>query len=231
MLTIFLLAFRESFEAWVVAGVIITYLKTTKRLNLLPAAYSGVLAGIISSLIAGIIIFSRAHELSEYNQNIIEGAMTFLATALIAYFVVWISRNKGLSNHIKNKVEKQASNAGIFLLSFISIFREGIELIIFILTKVESSPQIILLVSLAGVVVSLIVVIGIFYAAAHYMFKNIFRLLGLILIYFGAEIFSEGVIRFFPIVGEQWELVLFLIFALPVGFVFFKDDLKKLGLK
>lgn len=228
MSTIFFLAFRESFEAWVIAGIIITYLKSTKRFNLLPAAYAGVIFGVIFSLITGVIIFVQARELSGKDQEIFEGIISFLAAALVAYFIIWISRHKELSTHVKNKVENLVGIPGIFFLSFISVLREGVELAVFILTKINNNPQTVFLISVAGLATSLALVLVIFYAANHFLLKRIFKFLGALLIYFGAEIFAEGLMKFLPMIGEMWEIVLFLIFALPASYIFFKDDIEKI---
>ena len=225
------MAFRESFEAWVIAGIIIAYLKSTKRFNLLPAVYAGVVSGVIFSLIIGMVIFVQARGLSGESQENFEVIISFLAAALVAYFIIWISRHKELSTHVKNKVEDFVGIPGIFFLSFVSILREGVELVVFVLTKINNSPQTIFLASAAGLVASLVLTLLIFYAANHFLLKRMFKFLGALLIYFGAEIFAEGLIKFLPIKGEGWEMILFLVFALPASYIFFKDDVGKMRIK
>ena len=70
MWDILLISFRESFEAWLVMGIIITYLKTSGRTKLLRPAYLGALLGIAISLLLGITIFSEASVLSMQSKNI-----------------------------------------------------------------------------------------------------------------------------------------------------------------
>jgi high-affinity iron transporter len=61
---------------------------------------------------------------------------------------------------------------------------------------------------------------------AHYLLRYIFRILGTLLIFLGAELFSEGVLKFLPISGEEWESILALIFIAPAFYYFFKKDIK-----
>ncbi len=226
MLDIFLLSFRESFEAWLVIGIIITYLKNKKCNNFVRAVYFGAASGFIFSILLGIAIFSEARGLGEEGREIFEGVMMLLAAGLVSYFIVWMNKqNQNIVCEIKNQVEEKNTNLGIFVLSFMAVLREGVELTAFILTKIESNPTSILSIALVGMVLSVLATIVIFYAASYYLIKYIFKFLGALLIYFGAEMFSEGLLKFLPLTGEEWEMVLALVFALPAIYIFFRNDI------
>jgi len=226
MLNIFLLSFRESFEAWLVVGIIITYLQNKKCNNFVRAVYLGAISGLIFSVILGGAIFNEARGLSGISKDIFEGGMMLLAASLVAYFIVWMNKqNQNIACQIKNKVEEKNTNLGIFVLSFFSVLREGVELTAFVLTKIDTSPISVLLITLVGVCLSAVVAVFIFYAASHYLIKYIFKFLGALLIYFGAEMFSEGLMKFLPLTGEEWEMILALVFALPAIYIFFRNDI------
>ena len=229
MLSILLLSFRESFEAWLVVGIIITYLKTTERTHLLKSTYLGAVSGLVFSIIVGIALFSEANGLSNDAKNIFQGIMMFLSSGLVAYFIVWMSRQKNsvIIGYIKNKVEKNTTHLGIYVLSFLSVVREGVELVTFIMAQIDSESAKMMLIVTLGIMLSALATYAIFSFASHYMIKYIFRVLAILLIYFGAEMFSEGLLKFFPLNGEQWEEILALIFAIPAIYVFFKDDIEK----
>ncbi len=225
MWDILLISFRESFEAWLVVGIIITFLKNSGRGSLVKPVYWGAVFGIVISLFLGATIFSEASSLDEHGKEIFEAVMMILAAGLVGYFVVWMShQNRSVTTHIKTQVEKRSTWIEIFLLSLLSVVREGVELTVFVLTKVGSAPNKIIFIAACGLVVSLIAAYVIFLAASHYLLKYIFKLLGILLIFLGAEMFSEGILKFLPLSGEDWETVFSLIFVLPAFFVFFKND-------
>lgn len=226
MLDVLLLSFRESFEAWLVVGIIATYLKNKKCGNFLRSVYFGAVSGLVFSVVLGVAIFNEARGLSDYSRDIFEGVMMLLSAGLVSYFIVWMNKqNQNIVCEIKNKIEEKNTNLGIFVLSFMAVLREGVELTAFILTKLEINPISVLSISLLGLVLSAIATVFIFYAASHYLIKYIFKFLGALLIYFGAEMFSEGILKFLPLKGEEWEMVLALIFALPAVYVFFRNDI------
>lgn len=225
MWDILLISFRESFEAWLIVGIIITFLKTSGRGSLVKPAYLGAIFGIAISLFLGVTIFSEASTLGEENREIFEAIMMLLAAGLVGYFIVWMShQNRSVTAHIKTQVEKRTTWIEIFLLSLLSVVREGVELTVFILTKVGAAPSKIIFIAACGLVVSLLAAYFIFLAASHYLLKYIFKLLGIMLIFLGAEMFSEGLLEFLPMSGEEWEVVFSLIFALPAFYIFFKND-------
>ncbi len=225
MWDILLISFRESFEAWLIVGIIIIYLKNSGRSSLIKPVYFGAFLGIVISLFLGVTIFSEASSLGQKNKEIFEAIMMLLAAGLVGYFIVWMShQNRSVTTHIKTQVEKRTTWIEIFLLSLLSVVREGVELTVFILTKVGSAPSKIIFIAACGLGVSLLAAYFIFLAASHYLLKYIFKLLGIILIFLGAEMFGEGLLKFLPISGEEWEVVFSLIFVLPAFYVFFKND-------
>lgn len=225
MWDILLISFRESFEAWLIVGIIITFLKNSGRESLIRPVYLGAFFGILISLFLGVSIFSEASTLGAEGKEIFEATMMLLAAGLVAYFIVWMSHQKqSVTTHLKAQVEKRTTWIEIFLLSLLSVVREGVELTVFVLTKVESAPNKIIFIAACGLVTSLVAAYIIFLAASHYLLKYIFKLLGVVLIFLGAEMFSEGILKIFQIAGEEWEVVFALIFIIPAFYIFLKND-------
>ena len=225
MWDILLISFRESFEAWMIIGIIIAFLKNSGRSQLVKPVYWGAFFGIVISLFLGITIFSEASSFGEESKEVFEAVMMLLAAGLVGYFIVWMShQNHSVTTHIKKQVENRTTWIEIFLLSLFSVVREGIELTVFVLTKVGSAPNKIIFITACGLAVSLLAAYFIFLAASHYLLKYIFKLLGILLMFLGAEMFSEGLLEFLPVRGEEWEVVLALLFILPAFYIFFKKD-------
>jgi high-affinity iron transporter len=227
MLSSLFLSFREGFEIVLVVGIILTYLNQTNKKSLSKFAYWGIGVGVLVSLIGGYIGFNEAKELEETGEEIFEGIMMFAASGLIAYFIVWMAgQNKNISASIKSSVDKNSTGVGIFLLSFLSVFREGMELIAYILTKVNESASNVALGTALGIILAITVGFIVFKTSVKLNIKLVFKVLGLVLIFLGAEMFSESLVKFIPAGGEALETIAAIAFG-GASFVYFlKDDLK-----
>ena len=136
------LSFREGLEAALVVGIILAYLFQTDRKDLKKYVYYGAAIGLIVSIVGGFTVFSQAKELSEEGREVFENIMRLLASGLIAYFIVWVgNQSNNISADIKNKVNKNTSTIGLLVLSFLSVFREGMELSIMVLTKINDNAS------------------------------------------------------------------------------------------
>ena len=59
----------------------------------------------------------------------------------------------------------------------------------------------------------------------------IFKLLGLVLIIIGAEMFGEGLMEIFKMEGELLEFLFLGVYLISMSLIFFKEDLKGLFAK
>lgn len=227
MFSSMLLSFREGLEAVLVVGIILTYLAQIDKKRLSKFVLWGVLAGVLVSAIGGYIGFNEAKELEETGEELFEGIMMLVASGLIGYFVIWMAnQNRNISSSIKNSVDKSATGIGLFILSFLSVFREGIELVTFILTKVSENASSVALGTVIGIVAAIIVGYMIFKTSVKLNLKLVFKILGLILIFIGADLFGESLVKFIPAGGEFIENIGLILFG-GISLVYFlKDDIK-----
>lgn len=228
MLSSFLLSYREGLEAALVIGIILAYLIQINRKDLSRFVYIGAGLGALISIIGGVIGFKEAKELEEASEEVFEGIMMLTASGLIAYFVVWIgNQSRNISQSIKEKVSKSTNSAGLMTLSFISVFREGLELAIFTMSNIGAKSTSVALGSMSGIVIAIATAVVIFKTAVKLNLKIVFKVLGIVLIFVGAEMFGEGLVKFFPSAEEPLETAGMLLFALPSFYVFLKSDLSK----
>lgn len=229
MVTNLVLSFRESFEAVLVIGIIFSYISKSPKNELKIYVIYGAIIGMIVSFIGGALIFSSVKGLEESGMEIFEGIMMLISAGLIAYFVIWMSnQNRHIGASIKASVDKKLTGIGIFTLAFFAVFREGLELVIFTLTKVSENASTLIVSTLAGLFLAIAVGLLIFKSSINLNLKWIFNVLGIILIYIGAELFSEGMIKFFPKGGEMMKVAVMLTYAFIGLYVFIKDDVRKL---
>ena len=227
MLSSFFLSFREGLEAALIIGILLVQLNKIERKELSKYVLLGALFGFIVSVIGGYISFHVFHGMGEASEALFEGWMRILAAGLIAYFILWLHKNDNVSHHIQSKVESNSSIVGLFILSFLSVFREGMELVIFNLTQVSENASTIALGSMIGVMIAILLAYTIFKTSVKLNLSVIFKVLGIVLIFLGGEMFAEGLVKVIEGGGEALENISLLLFIVPALYIFLKNDIQK----
>lgn len=227
MLSSLLLSFREGLEAALIIGILLAQLVKIDRKELSKYVLLGALSGLIVSALGGYISFNALQGMEEANMELFEGWMRLLAAGLIAYFILWLHKSNNVSHHIQSKVENNSSIIGLFILSFLSVFREGLELVIFNLTQINEHASTIAIGSIMGAIIAIILAYAIFKTSVKLNLSYIFKILGLVLIFLGGEMFAEGLVKVINGGGEALEIGALLLFILPSLYIFFKRDIQK----
>ncbi|MBS4194658.1 FTR1 family iron permease [Lederbergia citri] len=226
MIDSLLLSLREGLEAALIIGIILAQLVRINRKGLTKFVYIGAILGFIVSAIGGIIGFNEAQEAAESSEELFEGIIMLLSAGLIAYFILWLHRNHGHSSMTK-KVTQNTNAIGLFMLSFLSVFREGMELVIFNLTKITESAYTVATGSILGIVIAILISFVVFKTSIRFNLSILFKILGVILILVGGEMFGEGLVKIFE-GGEILETLGVAVFIVLSFIIFFQQDLKRL---
>jgi len=221
------LAFRESLEAVLIVGIILATLTRQNKQSLKPYVIAGALSGILISILAGAVLFLSAQGLEEETMELFEGGMMLVASGLIAYFVIWMAhQNQNISASITSSVSKTSTGLGLAGLAFLGVFREGLELVIFTMANLSTQATDIALGTLSGILLAIIAGFLIFKSTVKLNLGWIFKGLGLVLIYIGAELLEEGLIKLIPSVSA-FEDLLFFGYIIVALVIFFKTNLFK----
>ncbi|MBI4553847.1 MAG: DUF2318 domain-containing protein [Candidatus Latescibacteria bacterium] len=140
MLESLIITLREGVEAAIVIGIVAAYLRKTGRERLIRFVVWGVVLAVIAS-VAGAALFQRL----AVSEEAFEGITMLLSALFVGSMMAWMWRtSNGLKLAIEEKVETLAAHAGaqaapagrygIGLLgfTFLMIFREGIETVVFL---------------------------------------------------------------------------------------------------
>jgi high-affinity iron transporter len=125
---------REGFEAIIIVGAILAYLRRSGRQEKARIVYGGVLIAIAASIAMAFVL---TYFLSGAKQEIIEGFTMLAAVAVLFYVSNWMiskSQSKAWAQYIESKARSSVEGEGIFSLafaSFLAVFREGAETILF----------------------------------------------------------------------------------------------------
>ena len=160
-----LILLREGIEALLIVMALVTTLKAAKMRKGLKWVYSGAFAGIVASLlIAYILQIAFPAVTSGTNREIIEGAVGIFAVIMMILIGIWLHSKSSVKKwnafmeSQMQTVTKTGSFLSMFALSFLAVFREGAETILFyvgILPRI-SSFDFVLGISLALLVLVLI---------------------------------------------------------------------------
>lgn len=136
MLITFLIAFRESLEAFLLVGILIAYLRRVGGRQYIKWIYAGVVAGVLASLAAAFVLQVVVSQFSNeiYRAYLTAGIM-LVATIVLTYMAVWMQKQaKAHTAHATKQLETYISSGNIFgiaLLAFVSVWRDGLETVLF----------------------------------------------------------------------------------------------------
>ena len=143
-----LILLREGVEALLIVMALVTTLKAVKMRKGLKWVYGGAFAGIVASLlIAYILQIAFPAVTSGTNREIIEGAVGIFAVIMMILIGIWLhskSSVKKWNTFMESQMQtvtKTGSFLSMFALSFLAVFREGAETILFyvgILSRISS---------------------------------------------------------------------------------------------
>ncbi|MDE3839017.1 hypothetical protein C0966_06460 [Bacillus methanolicus] len=186
-----LILLREGFEALLIIAGLLAFLKKTNHADKQAWIWCGVLSGIIASAILAVVMnvfFSKitAAESREY----IEGIIGIVAVVMMLTVGAWLHKKSNIAHwnqYIKDHLGKALAKGSLLsmaLLSFLSIFREGAETIIFYAGMAPSMDfsQLILGIGIAIMILLVLGIVIIRYSAAIPI--RPFFIVATILIYF-----------------------------------------------
>ena len=146
-------------------------------------------------MIAAGIFNLLAIQFAGRNEELFEGLVMLLAAAVLTNMIVWMHKE---SAHIKGNIQRKVSHSaatGLAVLAFVSVFREGIETVLFLGAAAVGADQNtdVLIGGLTGLAVSLILVYLLFKSTVNLDVKMFFKLTSVFLVLFAAGLTAHGV--------------------------------------
>lgn len=205
MLPAFLITFRETLEASLIVAAILSILIKFRQTNVVKSVWlaSG-LAALVSIiiLIAASVFGLKVQEIySGKTEEFIEGIFMITSAGFITWAVFFLHKTfsdfkKGVFKRISEKAEKEETK-GIFWLTFLAVFREGFEIVLFLSTIFLSSrPSEVFSGFITGVSSGLIVALTLVITTIRLPIKIAFKSINLLLIFFASGLLARGVHEF-----------------------------------
>lgn len=137
MLPSYLLALREGLEAALIIGIVLSVLRKIDRQKLNSAVWIGVVSAIVISMTAALGLNWIGAEFEGSGEQLFEGITMFMAAGILTWMVFWMRKQSTvMKQNIESSVRLAAQGQGqkaLFLLAFLAVAREGIELALFLL--------------------------------------------------------------------------------------------------
>jgi high-affinity iron transporter len=212
----FLITLREGIEAALIVGIILGYLKKVGAKSLERPFYLGIGLGILASVGVAVLFAILAVEFEGKLETVFEGTTMFVSMAILTTVILWMNQNsKAYSEGLKQKVEQALTKArtfGMIALAFISIFREGVETVLFLgSTSFTTTGAQVILGGVVGLLVAFVLAIAIIKYSARLDMRTFFKVTGILLIMFAAGLVSRGIFEFqeagyiAPLVDHVWN--------------------------
>jgi len=190
-----IIIFREVLEASLIIGILYTYLKKSNNEDSIKMLWGGVIAAIIISIISSILFQIIAGGFTGNASKIFEGIVMIIASIVLTTMIIWMAQNKNISEDLKEKAKESLSSGlkyGIFTLSFVAVFREGVEIILF-LYAIGIKDGISIFPSIIGAILGLLAGYAIFVQGVRVPLKKFFNVTSVFLIFVAAGMLTYGI--------------------------------------
>lgn len=211
MLGSFLIFFRESLEASLICSIMLAYLSRVGRRDRFRDVLYGVAAAVIAAGAAGVAVFMTVRMYAGSTlQTVIESITYVAAAAMLSYMTIWMKRqSRELHRHLERRMDAALSaGAGVTLglIAFLTVGREGLETVIFMLAiAYHANPGMLAVGAAAGALCGLSLSYVIYVAGRRINLKHFFNVMGALLMLFSAGLLANAV--------EDWQGLGWIPFA------------------
>jgi high-affinity iron transporter len=217
MLASFLLALREGLEGALIVGILLGTLTKLGRTRAKTAIWSGTGFAILLSIIAGYVLNLLGGSFEGRAEEIFEGITMLVAAGILTWVIVWMQNqsreiNQKLKDNVKQATDRN-DHLALFSLAFISVFREGIELAIFLTAVAMDSAKLDVLFGAGlGLISVVVIAVLLFRSLIQLDLGWFFQVTSIILLLFAAGLVAHGIHEFNeaglipPIIEHLWDI-------------------------
>ena len=192
-----IIVFREVLEATLIVGILYTYLDKIGQNDALTRLWQGVMVALAASLIGSLLFQKFAGGFDGDASKIFEGIVMIVAAGILGSMIIWMAKNSNIAGELEEKAADAIKNDdlgyGIFALAFISVFREGIETILFLYAVTMQKDGLSVPLSFVGAGLGIGVGYMIFIQGKKVPLKTFFNVSSFVLIFVAAGMLTYGV--------------------------------------
>jgi high-affinity iron transporter len=197
----FVITLREGFEAALVVGLILAYLKKTDNLRHARSVWAGVAIAVAFSLAMGALLFLTIGELEGRAEQVYEGSAMILAAVVVTWMAFWMKKQaRTIGSHLRDQVSDSLRSGGglaLAAVAFVAVAREGLETGLFLFASTENSgPVLAISAALAGLAAAVGLGVAFYRGALRLDLRRFFLITGLLVIAFAAWLIYGGLHEF-----------------------------------
>lgn len=220
MLGAFLITWREGIEAFLIVGILLTYLYKIGQGRHVRYVYAGTAGALLAS--GAFAYFSNLLEVvfQDIGQELLHAAILSLATIVLTQMVLWMHHHaRELKGQLQSRTDKAIAMQQLWslgLLAFLGVFREGVETVLFLWGLVLQTRTTFMAVGpLVGGVLGLglaVITTWLFFKGfGHLDLRAFFRVTGLLLLIMAAGMLAAAAGRLIaagvlpPLIEPLWN--------------------------
>jgi len=202
MLNTFIITLREGVEIAVVLAIILAYLRQLGASRSASKVWLGTAAAAIVSVAAAVGIFAVLHTTKvERFQAPLEGTLKLLAVIILTWMTLWMKRESAtIGSSLRQRVLHAVSDGSVWTLAslaFISVVREGIETVLFVVGSTQqTSPAATISGAVLGFTVAAILGEIVYGGSRRIALKPFFTVMSVLLTVMAAGLLVGGVGEF-----------------------------------
>lgn len=208
-----LIAFREGVEAALIVGILVGYLKRIGRSDRAPLAWIGVAAALALSAALALLMNRVGATLETPYEQLFEGTTMLIAVAVLTWMIFWMRyqarfMKRELEARVQNVISAGAS-VSLVSLSFLVVFREGVETALFLAANAFAADGVSTLFgALLGLLLAAFVGVAIYALAVRLNLKLFFEVTSIFMVLFAAGLLAHAV-------GEYQEIGILPVLTSP----------------
>lgn len=198
MIPALLLALREGLEAALIVGILLGALRKINHEALKSTVWLGTLSAAVVSLLTAVVLQVIGASIEGSAEQIFEGVTMFLAAGVLTWMIFWMrTQAKGMGAALETDVRQavlQRGRTALFLVAFLAVVREGVELALFLTaTAFAAGERATLIGAVAGLGLAVLLAWALFSSLIRLNLRQFFQVTSILLILFAAGLLAHGV--------------------------------------
>jgi high-affinity iron transporter len=199
MIAAALITLRETLEASLVVGIVMTHLQVLNQQDHERWVWRGVASGMAVSALLAVLFQMLLGGFTGTAEMLYEGVIMLAAAGLITWMLLWMLKaQRGMRTQIEAEVREHViaqHGLGIFMLVFLAVLREGVETVLFLQAatlQAQGAGQQFFGACL-GIALAIFVSVLFFRGMRRMPVKLTFQISGVLLVLFAAGLVAHGV--------------------------------------
>jgi high-affinity iron transporter len=197
MLGQYLITFREVLEAALITAIILSYLIRTGRHYLSRYIWYGVYLAVAVSTALGTAIWIVYGILPKPFQLLFEATAAFAAVAVLSSMIYWMAaKGRYIKGEMEQRIETVTTRGtivGLLSISFIVVFREGLETVLFLTPFLLNDAIATFIGLVAGTITALLLSYLVFIGGMKINLRKFFYFTSILLIFLAGGLAGYGI--------------------------------------